>query len=308
MSLESVRSKANAAVSNPRLVCREFNKISHRIVPWWNARRNGTDFLTEDWDNLLILDACRFDIFEAENEIPGRLEKRRSMAASTLDFLQTNVHGKDLTDTVYVTANGQIQNYRDTIDANFHDIVPLYAECWDDSLGTVHPADVTKRTIEVANEYPQKRLLVHYVQPHFPFIAADTEEDKHRIKESEYERPFWRRVFDGDVALTRDELWEAYRQTLLLVLEHAEEVVEELPGKTVITSDHGNMFGERGYPIPIREWGHPPGLSYRPLVEVPWLVCEFDDRKQIIAESPRDRRLEPDPAVVEERLESLGYK
>jgi len=301
-------SQVKTALRNPRLTCREVNSLCHRLVPRWDSRRTGTDFMGEDWDNLLILDACRYDIFAAENTIPGRLEKRRSKASSTLGFLRTNVDGVDLTDTVYVTANGQIHNYQHEIDANFHDIVPLYAECWDDTLGTVHPADVTERTIEAEDTYPNKRLLVHYVQPHFPFIAAETNEDKHRINESEYEHSFWRRVFTGQTELTRDEIWDAYRETLLLALEHAEQLVEELSGKTVVTSDHGNMFGERGFPIPIKEWGHPSQVYHRPVVEVPWLVCDWSDRKQITAEEPRKTTLRSDPTVVEERLEAIGYK
>lgn len=30
--------------------------------------------MDEDWDNLLILDACRFDMFENRNILPGQLD------------------------------------------------------------------------------------------------------------------------------------------------------------------------------------------------------------------------------------------
>jgi len=135
MVLESFRSKAGTAFRNPRLVCREMNSVCHSLVPRWNYRRRGVNFMGEDWDNLLVLDACRYDIFATENSIAGRLEKRCSKASPTVHFLRTNVDGADLTDTVYVTANGQIHNYRDGFDVNFYDVVPLYAECWDDDFG-----------------------------------------------------------------------------------------------------------------------------------------------------------------------------
>lgn len=299
--------KAKTAFRNPRLVCRELNRVAHRVVPRWNHRVRGDDFVDADWDNLLVLDACRYDLFADENTIEGDLQQRRSRASSTVGFLRTNVSGKDLTDTVYVTANGQVHNHADELDVNFHDVLPLYAEEWDDDLGTVPPDAVTDRAIEAGEEYPNKRLLVHYVQPHFPFIGADTTEDKHRIKENEYDRPFWRRVFDGNSSLTREEIWAAYKDTLRMALPHAERAVESLSGRTVVTSDHGNMFGERGYPIPIREWGHPDGLYYPQLVEVPWLVVD-GNRRRIVSEPPQDRDLAPDPAVVKDRLEDLGYK
>ena len=305
----SFSEKVGLAIDNPRLVLRKINRISHNMYPGWDYENNGVDFMDEDWDNLLILDACRYDIFAQENSIPGTLERRLSKASTTVEFLRTNIHKKDLSDTVYVTANGQIQNHRDEIDANFHDIIPLYFEEWDDDLGTVPPQRVTERAIKVGERYPNKRLLVHYVQPHFPFIGDDTEADKHRKSESEYEYPFWQRVFNGETELSEDDIWEAYRKTLVMALPHVERAVESLFGKSVVTSDHGNVIGERAIPIPIREYGHPAALYHPKLVEVPWLVCENGNRKQIVSEPSRgSSSLRPDPTVVTDRLEDLGYK
>ncbi|WP_136601147.1 alkaline phosphatase family protein [Salinigranum halophilum] len=260
----------------------------------------------EDWDNLLILDACRYDLFRDHHNLPGRLEKQRSMASSTVDFLRTNFDGEDLRDTVYITANGQIQNFSEQVDAEFYDVVPLYAEAWNDELGTVPPDAVSDAALKAVSEYPNKRLLIHYVQPHFPFIGSELEEDKRRI--SDGERPFWLRVFCDDMDLTGEQLWDAYRATFQMMLPEVERAMDALPGKTVVTSDHGNMFGERARPIPIREWGHPSGIDSPKLLEVPWLVYENGSRKKIIAESPREQELKLDPSVVNERLADLGYK
>lgn len=278
----------------------------HSTVPRWNYAERGTNFLDEDWDNLIILDACRYDLLAANDALPGELEKRVSKAASTVDFLRTNLDGGRFHDTVYVTANGQIFNFRDELDIEFHEVVPLYAEEWDDQLGTVRPEDVTRRAKEANETFPNKRLLIHYVQPHMPFIGSETEADKKR--ESDGEDPFWLRVFCDNVDLSADELWDAYEATLREALPHVRELMEELPGKTVVTSDHGNMFGERAHPIPIREWGHPSGIYTPELVEVPWLVHNNGSRKRIVPESPLDTDLKSDPAVVEERLKDLGYK
>lgn len=307
MGINKSISSVAKAFGNPRLVLRALNSLSHKIVPRWDYSRHGCDLLAEDWDNLLILDGCRYDIFESENWIPGRLDRRYSKASSTVGFLLTNIHGTNLEDTVYVTANGQIHNYQDELNTNFYDIIPVYAEAWDDDIGTVPPVAVTEAAIDAVKEYPKKRLLIHYVQPHFPFIGGETTADKHRMNERTVQRSFWRRVFDGDVAMTRDEIWAAYTETLRYALKHVETAVESLPGKNVVTSDHGNMVGERGHPIPIREWGHPHELYYPELVEVPWLECEYDQRREIIAEPPRDRKFAADPSVVKERLADLGY-
>ena len=262
--------------------------------------------MEEDWDNLLILDACRYDLFENHHTLPGRLEKRLSKASSTVGFLQTNIHDHDLRDTVYVTANGQVFNFQDELDIQFHDVVPLYADGWDEELGTVPPDVVTDAAIEAQSDYPNKRLLVHFVQPHFPFIGADTEADK--VRKTDGADPFWLRVSRGAVDMSADELWEAYRLTFEEMLPDVERLMTELNGRTVVTSDDGNMFGERAHPIPIREWGHPSGIYTRELVQVPWLVHESGSRKRIVPEEPTTADLKADPAVVEARLRDLGYK
>jgi hypothetical protein len=298
--------KARLALTNPSLVGRVLNRKAHDVVSKWNYAEKGTNFIKEDWDNLLILDACRYDLFKEYHTLPGRIEKRHSKASSTVDFLRTNLDNQDLLDTVYVTANGQVFHFRDEFDIQFHDVVPLYADAWNDELGTVVPKDVTDAAIDTAEKYPHKRLLIHYVQPHFPFIGADTDADKQR--KSDGEEPFWLRVTTGQVDMTREDLWAAYRDTFQMMLPDVERLMNELEGKTVVTSDHGNAFAERAHPIPVREWGHPGGIYMSELVDVPWLVYESGERRQITREEPAGAELKSDPAVVEERLADLGYR
>ena len=56
-------------------------------------------------------------------------------------------------------------------------------------------------------------------------------------------------------------------------------LIESLDGKTVVTSDHGNLFGRRLWPIPLQKYGHPPGLRFPELIEVPWHETPFENRR-----------------------------
>jgi hypothetical protein len=77
------------------------------------------------------------------------------------------------------------------------------------------------------------------------------------------------------------------------------------------------MFGERSFPIPFREYGHPPGIYTDELLAVPWLVHTNGPRREIVAEEPEtepEHGDETGPAdmtetddVVTDRLEDLGY-
>ena len=56
-----------------------------------------------------------------------------------------------------------------------------------------------------------------------------------------------------------------YEDNLRIVLKSISNLIDDLDGKTVITSDHGEAFGEQGI------WEHPLETHIPVLIEVPWL-------------------------------------
>jgi len=86
-----------------------------------------------------------------------------------------------------------------------------------------------------------------------------------------------------------------------------EETDDKITGRIVVTSDHGNMIGERAAPIPIREWGHPPKLYTEDLITVPWLVIDGQQRREVAVESPEVSRDSIKDSIINDRLENLGY-
>jgi len=67
---------------------------------------------------------------------------------------------------------------------------------------------------------------------------------------------------------TRETLEEYYEENLRLAMEQVVELVQELEGKVVVTSDHGEAFGEQGV------WEHHIETHIPALVEVPWLEVQ----------------------------------
>jgi hypothetical protein len=296
-------------LETPAYVARELNRLYHRRLYTRSFNPFGQDVVAADWDNLLILDACRYDLFESEHQLPGRLESRLSRGSHTVEFLEGNFHGRELLDTVYVTASPQLYRWRDRIDVRFHDVVEVWREeGWNDDHGTVMPRTTTEHAMAAAERYPDKRLVVHYVQPHYPFVEAPELSTDH-LRNGADGRDIWGQLLFGDLDRSPAELWDAYRRNFQLVQPAVEELLAALQGRSVVTADHGNMFAERAYPIPIREWGHPPGVYTRQLVEVPWLVHERGARKAVVAEDPAAAAGEEEPsaAVLTDRLRHLGY-
>lgn len=246
-------------------------------------------------------------MFAERSNLPGQLERRRSRGSSTIEFLRANFDGRDLQDTVYVTANPQLYRNRESIQTHFHDVIHIWREeGWDEEYGTVLPKTVTEYAERAARNYPNKRLVIHYMQPHYPFIESKTEFDKEPLTDRGGEN-VWDQLLLGVLDVDRDEIWRIYEENLDYALPHVKELMEGLDGKTVVTADHGNMVGERSFPIPITEWGHPRGIYTDELVTVPWLVFESGPRRKIWAEEPTSQSADVDDDVVADRLQHLGY-
>jgi len=287
-SLDQVRS----AIRDPKLVIELLNrKIWHYKsgVPY-NA--NGINIFDEDWDNLIILDACRYDSFANQVNLEGSLDSRESRGAMSEEFIRGNFHDRQLHDVVYVSANHWFSKINEEINAEVFIYLPTVDD-GPDGLTTL-PQTVTAVALEQARNHPDKRLIIHYMQPHKPFLGPTG-------RELDYEKG----VDLDRIGVDSETIRQAYHENLDLVLEEVESLLPELKGKTVITADHGEMLGERERPIPIRSFGHPKGVHVEPLISVPWFVCDYEERKEIVRETPVGNDVVED---VDERLKNLGYK
>jgi hypothetical protein len=303
------------ALRTPQLFARGLNRLAHRRGGLRSENTSGVDVFAEDWDTLVVLDACRYDMFEMINHLPGTLSEEISRGASTTEWLKANFDGQKLRDTVYVTANPQFEQNRLVIDTTFHEVINVWLEeGWDAETGTVRAETMTDIAVSAHERFPNKRILVHYLQPHYPFVPSDTAFDKDHISgfDSEGNIPegenVWSQKLSGQLPASREKLWSMYVDNLEYVLEHVETLFESVQGKIVVTADHGNYVGERASPIPIREYGHPRGLYDEVLVQVPWLEFIRGDRREISTGAANEPASISDTDIISQRLENLGYK
>lgn len=303
------------AMKSPRLFLRGLNRLYHRRGGRRTQNPGGIDVFDEDWDTLVVLDACRYDMFESVNQLDGTLSSQISKGSATTEWLQANFAGRDLRDTVYVTANPQLERNRENWDITLHETINVWLEDgWDEAKGTVRAETMTDAAIDAIERFPNKRLVVHYMQPHYPFVPSETEFDKNHLQgiDDDGSDPagenVWNQKFMGCLDISRNELWSMYVENLDYALDSVERLLDSISGKTVVTGDHGNYVGERASPIPIREYGHPRGLYHWPVVRVPWLVHEHGDRREISRIDETTATDTVESAVVNERLRDLGYK
>jgi len=276
----------------------EANRLYHRRL----RGKRGIKVIDADWDNLLILDACQYDLFADSDYPDGKLRSVVSGGSSTSDFLQYNFDGRNATDTVYVSANPQIE--RHGVDEQVFKCVKLWTDRWDDDLRTVRPEDVTDAAIAAQEDHPSKRLIVHYIQPHYPFIGETGRQIEHGtvtgdgvIATERSVASVWDKLANGDIA--EATVRTAYRENLDLTLPEVDRLLNNLVGKSVVTSDHGNSFGTLGV------YGHPGGVYLDDLVRVPWLEIESSTRKRI--SEAEQRSVTDNSPEISERLADLGY-
>jgi len=297
----------------------QFNtQVASQYYRWTNHNA-GDSVAEQDWDNLILLDACRFDLFEQKINklsISGELEKKASLGTTSAEFLRRNFDtGADFKDIVYVTANPHVET--DLDDGIFHAVDHVWRDGWDESTGTVLPETMVERTLKAQSKCPNKRIISHWMQPHRPFIGdyqinTDSGIDGARQRALDIEpdrgkRSVWAKMRSGTVEV--EEAWKAYESNLQATIEPVEHLVTELDGLSIISADHGEAFGERVSPFPTTVYGHLSGVRIPSLVDVPWFRCDYEYRKDVESEqSVSQSEPDSDPEMIEDRLEALGYK
>jgi hypothetical protein len=289
---------------------------------WWSNRINdrvngrfqralhgdrGIDLMAQDWDTLIVVDAARADLFEETVDVSRFDEYRRvkSRGSATSEWSRTNFTA-EYGDTVYVSGNPVPSRH---ITGTFHEYVEVWREGFDDDIGTIRADAVADAARAVYERHPDKRLIVHFMQPHYPFV-----------RDERFQFSYWRNTdgidYGGDdrardvwdaIGLglaDRDEVWAAYRDNLEYVMEYVWDLVSALDGRTVVHSDHGNVVGARSWPIPVRTYGHPAGLRLPDLLAVPWAVIE-GDRRPIRDDGAGQHGRETEDMT--EKLRALGY-
>ena len=307
----NIVSQIKKGIQNPSLAMsvlkNDLLKIQSRITRTLFSR-NDPPIPERDWDNCLILDAARYDLFKKHNTLSGNLDVSYSIAASTAEYLRKTFKNKEYPDIVCVTSQPKYR--KEFVENSFHEVIHVWKNDWDQEYRMVLPEIMNRRVLETIEKFPNKRILAHYIPPHGPYIGETGQQmPPHRIhlgsdlNDENKEKPWLKDlIIDGEV--TKEEYKRAYEENMEIAISGIKEIVADLPGKTVVTADHGQAFGH------LSEFGvvgHPSNLHIRPLIEVPWLVNHSGNRKDLESGDIADNQIDISDSVVQERLEDLGY-
>jgi len=244
-----------------------------RLHPRYPGYGEAVRVMDEDWDNLFVLDACRADSFESVADVERFDDYSRvvSLGSHSSEWTRKNFRGRTFDDTVYVSANPHT-----TLLANdtFHELVEVWRD-HDVAPNMIDPAELSETARRVHERHPNKRLIVHFMQPHGT----------------------------GGLVETAGSSRETYDDTVAAMSDTTVALAADLGGKTAVTADHGELFNS-GFRAKLGIDDHKARLRLPELVYVPWAEIHHD-RRRIIAGNVDET--EVDEKAVKETLEQLGY-
>jgi len=223
--------------------------------------------------------------------LDGKLLRVRSPASMTIPWLNRTWY-RTYENVIYVSAHPYINSMRpiNSFDARgkFLAVIDVWRDGFDFSYGTTPPWNVNKAVRKLMLSLKVRRalgrfrgkprLVIHYVQPHFPYIGSEEIRKIARVMRVVKEKLDIKSLelghlvnavlmdkLDGDVNALEGLLRCSYEETLKMVLEHVASLSEIIVGQLIITSDHGELLGEYGL------FFHPP-IPFPELRYVPWFI------------------------------------
>ena len=218
------------------------------------------DYVKENWDYLLIIDACRYDVFEEvvkERGLKGKLTLFDTRCGQTPTWYRKYWSYKD-SDIHLISSNPQPFMTVCTWDAHKRFKTARWADPESSTEGEFIKKWLKKDeqtwnpdiVLDVFERYhwPGSRYLLHFMPPHLPYLG---EKGKSLLKKLGVVNNPHRNIYDAVRDYGRqghwDEVRECYKENLEYVLDKIYARLDLFPGKVVISSDHAEMLGEPNF-------------------------------------------------------------
>lgn len=287
----------------------------------------GTHVMERDWDILIILDTCRVDALRTvadEYKFLNNIGRIWSLGGTSPEWIAhtfDRTYADELTDVAYVTSNPHAVTvledrevlahhssavrrfYRygnwnpvQTDELALYDPVVSYTSNIDiETVNQINdvtpPRYITDRAIRVSREQSPNRMILHYMQPHYPWVSRAIDENR-EIKQYE-------KGPDQVKSAGLEQVFNSYLSDLRYVLNDLGILLNNIDAKkAVISADHGDAFGEWGI------FGHGPGRFHPQVRYVPWAVTSASDSGEYEPQIDPPNTMDPSTA---EQLEALGY-
>jgi len=225
-----------------------------------------------NWDVLIILDACRYDIFNMLYGSKFNVIPVKSRGSCTVEWFYYTFT-KKYKDVVYISGNPYISSYVTRVGKirfRASDIFARVINVWNvgwtkiNEVYTVNPSTIYHTSIVSSKFHKDKKFIIHFLQPHAPYPMCDKLRKYFTSYVFSPDFNLWKALEKGEIK--PDIVKECYIKNLEWVMNFVFRLLQFFEGRRiVITGDHGECFGEKGYV------DHPCGVDILELRIVPWV-------------------------------------
>ena len=219
------------------------------------------DIFNADKFIIIIVDACRYDIFSNvyNQYLEGTLYRMNWNTSCTPDFIVK--YYMDYIDAVYISANGFIIDRNVNIpkyikyngSKHFKKVIPTFITGWDSYYNTVLPKYVYYDTIN--NLYD--RIIIHFIQPHAPYRS---------FKFLKMNEKHLTNIYRENHSILSNII-NAYISNLKWAMGYIKKLVDIIKIRPIIvTADHGELLGEDNM------IDHPCKYKHEKLNNIPYLI------------------------------------
>lgn len=277
--------------------------LTKQAIQTENGLRS-TNIYDRAWDVLVLLDCATREMMEEVREdysFIGDVGEHFSPGTASAQWMRTTFteeYADEMARTLHVTGNTSSEVELNP--ADFRHLEEVWRDGWDEELKTIPAREVTDRAIHYYREMQPERTILHYMQPHAPFVRTP-EVETGFITPQGVKGGMNLYEAHHEAGYTANELWDAHIENLHYVLEDIETLLSSIDAeRVVLSSDHGQAFGENGV------WGHPESVRVDAVRKVPWCVTSATDTGEYELEfDPADTR--GDELTTKEKLRHLGY-
>lgn len=250
-----------------------------------------SDILKTDWDIIIILDACRYDMFKEVigNKFFGSIvHKADSEASYTAAWFRKHfINSTRYKDVIYISGNPQVNSYG--VNLKTADVFFDVYNSWETEENNFR---VREDALYVYKNY-ENRMIIHFLPPHYPYLFDSKKfnpfnliykvfpssilkkinrifikNNKNKFKLNKNARPISRIEETYKLVYTNKQIKDAYKRNLLNGLVHVAYIITHIKNKKIIiTSDHAEYLGENG------RYGHG-GVRTELITTVPYVVIE----------------------------------
>jgi hypothetical protein len=259
-----------------------------------------------DWDLLILLDCATIKMMREvkdEYEFLTEIGELMSVGTTSPEWMRNtfiNNFYEEMKNTMYITGNTSSEIYLE--DSMFLHLEEVWKDGWEKEVGTIPAKEITDRAIFLSRRQDADRTILHYMQPHPPFVTASEIEAGDVTRQHETGEGMNLRELYFKAEYTRDELWDAHIENLRYVLDSVELLLSNVSAdRVVISADHGQAFGEKGV------WGHPASAGVNQVRKVPWCVTAASDSGAYVPDRVLSKETNAEGLSREKKLEHLGY-